>query len=158
MRSLLHVSACSLRVYCQMETQDLAARLEDGNQADGPILLDVRKPEEYEVSHLHGAIRIDSDVDPATLRQTLEPVYKPGTPVVCYCSVGYRSSKLAAKLQNEEWLQKEDVYNLQGSIFKWRNEKRAVFCGDKEVDGVHPYNTVFGLLLASKHRTYKPQL
>ncbi|KAJ8042733.1 hypothetical protein HOLleu_09576 [Holothuria leucospilota] len=85
-----------------------------------------------------------------------EPIY-----VVMYCSVGYRSSCLATRLQRS--LQKEGkqdsmiVYNLEGSIFKWANENRSlVDPAGEPTEFVHPYNTIFGMLLDSSRRKCAP--
>ena len=51
--------------------------------------------------------------------------------VVCYCSLGYRSSALAQQLAYEldkpvhqELKSKTVIYNLEGSILKWANERK----------------------------------
>jgi hypothetical protein len=64
--------------------------------------------------------------------------------VVCYCSVGYRSSRLAVKLNK---LGISNAVNLKGSIFKWCNEGRELVDGrgsKMQAAKAHPYNTVFG--------------
>ncbi len=74
--------------------------------------------------------------------------------VVCYCSVGYRSSNVAKTLfskhkqstgSSDEIL---DVYNLEGGLFQWANERRGIVnnSGDK-VATVHPYSLFWGKLL-----------
>ena len=87
------------------------------------------------------------------------------TAVVCYCSLGYRSSALAQKLQ---YKMKKDIkeglksnlvlYNLEGSIFKWANEGRELedHRGVRTVV-VHPYNAVWGRLLNAELRSYEPR-
>ena len=49
--------------------------------------------------------------------------------------------------------QQPKVYNLEGSLFKWANEGRAMV-DDKGEPTVyaHPYNTMFGKLLKSELR------
>lgn len=119
------------------------AELSDWLVADDrlkPRILDARTPEEYEVSHLAGAL-LAPDIDEAHLQlQKVSSDY----PVVVYCSVGYRSSRLAEELQSEGYTR---VYNLEGSIFQWANEGRPVFAGGKQVDRVHPYDNQWGRLL-----------
>ena len=45
------------------------------------------------------------------------------------------------------------LYNLEGSIFKWANEKRPmVDREDQPTSFAHPYNAVFGKLLNSENR------
>lgn len=107
---------------------------------DAPLLLDARTPAEYAVSHLPGAQLVTEDwlEDP----QKLGAIHD--RPIVVYCSVGYRSAKLAAKLQ-EKGLQQ--VFNLEGSIFAWANAGYPVYRGTEPVSQVHPYNAAWGKLL-----------
>lgn len=81
---------------------------------------------------------------------------------MCYCSVGYRSSECAQALQTASTAGisgaplPADVHNLDGSLFAWANEGRPVVRDDVPVRDVHPYNSVFGLLLnADLHPTKK---
>jgi rhodanese-related sulfurtransferase len=72
------------------------------------MVLDVRTAEEYEVSHLPGAIRDDPEGDlPEFLRLSTEA---PG----CYCHV-YRSSRLVERLKKEGFVDAR----TSGSIFGW---------------------------------------
>lgn len=115
-------------------------------QAQRPLLLDVREKEEFEVSHLEGAVRAASGKEAL---EALEGV-PPDRPVVLYCSVGYRSSELADFLQKRGY---DRVYNLEGSIFAWANEGRPVYRGDERVQVVHPYDQVWGKLLKKALRS-----
>ena len=105
-----------------------------------PVLLDVRAAEEYDVSHVHGAVLAPK------LTAAIEALagVEKDHPIVVYCSVGYRSSALAEKLQKKGYT---NVFNLEGSIFKWANEDRPVFAGGVRVYQVHPYNHRWGTLL-----------
>lgn len=113
------------------------------------VLLDVREEDEFSISHLPGAIRIDPDLTDLSPLAHLDP----NTRIVAYCSVGYRSSALAEKLQSEGF---SDVSNLEGSIFQWANAGHPVVRGDSTVRAVHPYNTAWGQLLNAELRKYKP--
>jgi len=109
------------------------------HEGDAPVLFDARAPAEFAVSHLAGARWIDpdaADANPAGL--PLE------TPIVVYCSVGYRSAVVARKLAAAGYRR---VYNLEGGIFQWANEGRAVFRGPERVVEVHPYDRIWGHLL-----------
>ncbi len=112
-----------------------------------PLLLDVREEAEYRVSHLRGAVRVDPD-DPA-------PVLPAGagkdSPIVVYCSVGYRSSALAALLMERGY---NGVQNLEGSIFEWANKGMPVVRDGKEVRQVHPYDRKWGRLLDRELHAY----
>ncbi|XP_029195200.2 uncharacterized protein LOC114960880 [Acropora millepora] len=133
------------------------------------ILLDVRSEEEFKVSHLSKALLVNPETgDMEELMKLItekgETAEEPIT-VVCYCSVGYRSSALAQKLHNElekhgnqELKSKLVILNLEGSIFKWANEGKELedHKGARTLF-VHPYNMVWGRLLNSELRSYEPR-
>lgn len=129
----------------QVETKTLAKWLQDPSEKI--LLLDIRKPEEYQVSHLPNAIHVlpKSDVSEAIkhIKQ-----HKP-TKIVLYCSIGYRSAKYVERLRGAGIQQ---VYNLEGSIFRWANEGRVLKKGDKDVHKVHPYNPQWGEMLSKSYR------
>jgi rhodanese-related sulfurtransferase len=131
----------------QITTGDLAAWLADEQRAK-PILLDVRKGEEFAVSHLAGARR----VDPEALATQLD--LAKDTPIVTYCSVGYRSSALAERLRQAGYTQ---VQNLDGSIFQWANEDRPLVRDGKPATQVHPYSALWGGLLKRERRAPLPK-
>ena len=127
----------------QLSTDSLQVWLEaapDRPGRESPLLLDVREKEEYEVSHLEGALLATSEKEAL---QALEDV-PPDQPVVLYCSVGYRSSEMAGYLEKKGF---RKVFNLEGSIFAWANEGRPVYRGGERVHEVHPYDRVWGKLL-----------
>lgn len=108
-------------------------------------LLDARTEEEFAISHLRGAVRVDPDED------ALDPLDLPrNTPVVVYCSVGYRSGAVAARLAASGF---ERVYNLEGGIFQWANEGRVVVRGEAAVKVVHPYSRTWGRYLDEELRS-----
>jgi len=125
----------------QMTTRELAERMA-GNE-NAPLLIDVRTHEEYEVSHLPGAIWSET---PGQIASALREA-SDRQPVVLYCSVGVRSSKAAAQLMRSG---RTNVFNLQGSIFKWANEGRPLVANGSAVHGVHPYSERWGVLLNSQ--------
>ncbi len=133
----------------QVSTQELADWLLS-QERDKPLLLDTRETDEYAVSHLAGAIPSTSLED---AQQVLVNVGK-DYPIVVYCSVGYRSAKLAEKLQSAGFV---NVYNLEGSIFQWANSGGSVFRGQDEVFVVHPYNRVWGRLLNKQYHPEVPE-
>lgn len=117
----------------------LAQRFADTTAAR-PILLDARTPEEYAVSHLPGAQRVPPDADTVAGIDTLSRE----TPIVVYCSVGYRSARIASRLRAQGFT---NVSNLEGSIFRWANEGRPVVRDETPVRAVHPYDNTWGRLL-----------
>jgi rhodanese-related sulfurtransferase len=126
-----------------LSTQQLVGWLRDRAQPQ-PLLLDARTEAEYQVSHLPQAQRIDP------YHPNLEEIaVDKDVPVVVYCSVGYRSAKIAQQLEESGFT---NVYNLEGSIFQWANEGNPVFRGDRPTSRVHPYNANWGRLLKSQYR------
>lgn len=113
-----------------------------------PILLDAREPEEYAVSHLPGAIQVDPDAGADALIATVLGPFS-GRPVVVYCSVGVRSGGVAQRLTEAG---AGEIYNLEGSIFRWANEGRPLVRGETTTRRVHPYNAVWGKLLRPSFR------
>jgi rhodanese-related sulfurtransferase len=126
-----------------MTTQQLADWQADP-QRDPPLLLDTRTAQEYEVSHLRGAVLADSD---SALRAVLDGI-DPDRAIVVYCSVGYRSAAAAQKIQGMGF---KNVTNLEGSIFAWANQGRPVFRGGEPTDKVHPYDEQWGKLLDERY-------
>ena len=94
----------------QLSTQNLAAWRADTNRNAGLLLVDAREPAEFGVSHLEGARNLTG------VSAVKAAVSSNAQPVVVYCSVGYRSSALADKLQKAGLT---NVFNLEGSIFAW---------------------------------------
>jgi rhodanese-related sulfurtransferase len=127
----------------QLRTDELHSWL-TGSESRSVILIDARGMEEFRVSHITGARNIPYDKDP--LKHLTD--IKPNNPIVVYCSVGYRSSILAGKLQDMGFTK---VYNLEGSIFKWANEDKPLVQKQTTVYKVHPYNAHWGNLLEKKH-------
>jgi rhodanese-related sulfurtransferase len=127
----------------QMSTAELSVKIERRTTV---LLLDARQPDEFAVSHLKNAQNINPD---ATTFPMLASVSK-DTEIVVYCSVGYRSSALATRLLAAGFT---NVKNLEGSIFKWANEGRPVFSGNRQVQRVHPFDATWGRLLNRRLRS-----
>ncbi len=119
-----------------------------------PLLIDVREPEEYAVSHLPSAVNAQGEELERLVRET-------GTerPIVLYCSVGYRSSRETENLRRQGF---SNVTNLEGSIFEWANAGNPLVQGgaDSEIrtDVVHPFDEEWGLLLDADRRSYTPRV
>ena len=109
-----------------------------------PLLLDTRTSEEFSVSHLPGAVR----VDPAEPNLDAIDVAE-DRPIVLYCSVGYRSGAIAERL---EAAGVGPIYNLRGGIFGWANEGRPVVRDGAPADTVHHFNWLWGRLLRPELR------
>lgn len=129
-------------------TQQLADWLAD-KQRPAPVLLDVRTPAEWDVSHLANARRVDPK---ATAQEAAGGLAK-DAPIVTYCSVGYRSGKMARRLRAAGFTRVQD---LEGSIFEWANEGRSLVHEGKPASKVHPYNATWGKLLQDDVRAPLP--
>jgi rhodanese-related sulfurtransferase len=129
-------------------TQQLAKWLAEKNRPK-PVLLDVRTPAEWNVSHLAGARRVDPKADAKT---AADGVAK-DAPIVTYCSVGYRSAEMAERLRAAGYIH---VQNLDGSIFQWANEHRPLVHDGGRVTRVHPYSARWGRLLEPEIRAPLP--
>lgn len=108
-----------------------------------PVLIDRRERVEYDVSHLQGAIYANDREEALTIIKQAGKDRR----IVIYCSVGYRSSVLARQLGKAGFT---NIYNLEGSIFKWANEGRPVYRGDREVHFVHPFDSKWRIFLDRK--------
>ncbi len=122
------------------------------NALNGPLrkdflVLDASQADEFAVSHIKGARRVDPSIWHAAFMKKFGAAAKNKT-VVIYCSVGERSSKLAKYVQ-QSLLQKgaKAVYNLQGGIFKWHNDQRPLVNNKGATRFVHPYDKHWGRLL-----------
>jgi rhodanese-related sulfurtransferase len=123
--------------------EQLAKMMMEGKIA----LFDVRELQEYQVSHIQGAQRINPAIgrDEFLQRHAGEI---PGKVVVFYCAVGQRSSRLADRVG--EGLKARgaiEVYNLKGGIFAWHNEAYPLVDGIGPTDFVHPYSQAWGRVL-----------
>jgi len=120
-------------------TRDLADWLEDRHRQP-PVLLDVRTPDEWDVSHLPGAQRANhgTSAEAALSRATAD------TDVVVYDAAGYRAAELATRLRVVGFTH---VESLDGSIFKWASEHRPLVRDRDPVRRVHPYTQFWGRLL-----------
>ncbi len=116
------------------------------------VLFDVRSQAEYQVSRLKGAIRVDPDMDDGAFAAKFGSTVN-GKPVVFYCSVGVRSSRLADRLRNLTALGVSRAHNLTGGIFAWHNEARPLVDANGATQYVHPYDRKWGRLVDRKALT-----
>jgi rhodanese-related sulfurtransferase len=106
----------------------------DAKKMTNVVFLDAREKAEFDVSHLPNARFIGyNNFEASALKQIPKE-----TPIVVYCSIGYRSEKIGEKLLKLGYI---NVHNLYGSIFEWVNQ------GNEVVDNqgvttkkVHTYN------------------
>lgn len=122
------------------------------------VIFDVREKNEYAVSHLKEAIRIDPDISPRSFMKKYADQIA-GKTVIVYCSVGVRSSALAERIDPLLTASGgKHAYNLTGGIFQWHNEGRPLTRGQQSTRYVHPYNRSWGRLLSHKDLiSYRPR-
>ena len=104
------------------------------------VYLDARESEEYEVSHLPGAIHLGYRRPDYSRLDGLSN----DTPLVVYCTIGYRSESMAEELKSRGFTQ---VYNLYGSIYAWILAGNPVVDENGPVQRVHTYNGKWGNFL-----------
>ena len=103
------------------------------------VIVDVREPEEFEVSRIQGAIRVSPNADLQEVLREIGSVQ--GQSILFYCSVGRRSSELADKIQKDLYLKGASrVMNLKGGIFNWHDQSSELYNDLGKTDFVHPYD------------------
>ncbi|WP_157069520.1 rhodanese-like domain-containing protein [Sandaracinus amylolyticus] len=108
-----------------ISTEELARELESESP---PLVIDVRSDDEIAVSTIPGAQsmrELPTDRD-----------------VVVYCSVGARSAVVAERFPNAR--------NLRGGIFAWANESRPLVRDGARTNEVHPYDSLWRMLLSAR--------
>ena len=114
------------------------------------VLLDAREPDEFEVSHLKGAIHVGyDDFDITTITKIIKDK---SSKIVVYCSIGVRSENIAEKLKHEGYT---NIYNLFGGIFEWKNKENPIYnSSGKETNNVHVYSKKWGKWLLKGNKIY----
>ena len=102
---------------------------------DNILILDVRKAEEYNVSKISSAQNLNFKCSDTELKEILTN-FNNETQIINYCSLGYRSAimtnRIREMVENDSSISidKDKVFNLEGSIFKWANENRPLIDPD----------------------------
>jgi rhodanese-related sulfurtransferase len=127
-------------------TVSQAAALQAGSKQ--VFFLDTREQEEYQVSHIRDAVWVG--YKDFSLRRVAGIPRQ--TPVIVYCSVGYRSEKIGEKLLQAGFT---DVHNLYGSIFEWVNQGHPVYkTPTQSTTRVHAYSRSWGRWLTRGTKVY----
>ena len=115
---------------------------------DDILIIDTRSEEEFNVSFIPSAKLLSYKSEKTEIAEFLEQnEVERREAVVCYCSLGYRSSVLVEKIRDVRPDLQVEVYNLEGSIFKWVNSDLGVSnpSGDT-VHCAHPFSLAWGIL------------
>lgn len=112
------------------------------------ITVDAREYEEYSISHIGGAQWVG--YNDFSMERVINIDKR--TPIVVYCSVGYRSEKIAEKLIAEGY---QTVYNLKGGVFEFVNSGQPVFSNSGlQTDSIHGYDASWGKWLEQGIKVY----
>ncbi len=112
------------------------------------IFLDAREKNEYQVSHIKNAVWCGYDHFEINRISHVQKNKK----IIVYCSVGYRSEKIAEKLINAGYT---NVYNMVGGIFEWKNQDFPVVDSyGNSTQKVHAYSKTWGIWLHNAEKIY----
>lgn len=113
-------------------------------------ILDTRKMEEYNVSHLKNALWVG--YKKFDINKVTKNIENKNTPIIVYCSVGVRSEDIGEKLLKAGFT---NVYNLYGGIFDWKEKGNIVVdTTGIETQKVHVYSKQWGELLTNAVKVY----
>jgi len=123
------------------QVNHMSAEAFDRQNADDIILLDIREADEFAISHIAGTQRIDPEISTENLL-TLLPKDLTDKTIIVYCSVGRRSTALAARAK-APLLAKgaADIVNLEGGS------------ASGSTDYIHPYNEYWSRWVKRKDKT-----
>lgn len=97
------------------------------------LILDARDLKEFEVSRIPGALRIGyTDFNPDVMKDV-----EKDREIIVYCSVGYRSEKIAEVIRSMGF---KHIKNLYGGIFHWMNTDHELIDDGGITNRVHTYN------------------
>ena len=112
------------------------------------VFLDARELEEYKVSKIKNAKPVGYEhFDISTVKDISKDQQ-----IIVYCSVGYRSEKIAEKLIAKGFT---NVSNLYGGIFEWKNQGHDVYDTTGITENTHAFNLVWGVWLNAGEKVYE---
>lgn len=111
------------------------------------IILDARKKDEYEVSHIKNALWVGYD----DFKQDRLLEVSKNQNIIVYCSVGYRSEKITQKLIN---LGYTNTSNLYGGLFEWVNQDRPVVDQNGTTNKIHGFSRLWSVWLKKGEKVY----
>jgi rhodanese-related sulfurtransferase len=81
------------------------------------VILDVRKPDDFQKDHIANSINIDFKSD--NFSSTIDQLDKSKTYLI-YCYGGFRSKNTMQLMEKKGFTK---IYNMKGGIIKWRAKK-----------------------------------
>ncbi|CAN5307070.1 hypothetical protein BH23BAC2_BH23BAC2_02980 [soil metagenome] len=120
------------------------------HKGNNVAILDAREREEFEVSHIKGAVFVSYSNFSA---EEVSHMFKDkNTPIVVYCSLGIRSENISEKLKKSGFT---NVRNLYGGIFEWKNNGYSVVeMQGRETEKVHAFSPSWGKWLKKGEKVY----
>ena len=129
----------------EVDASELQTMLSRGEKVR---LVDVRSEAEFQQGIIEGAEFLPLHVLPMRMSE-----FAKDEKIVVYCSVGYRSEKIAEKLTASGFT---NVVNLYGGIFEWINQdKPVVDQSGSETELVHAYSKKWGIWLNEGVKVYE---
>lgn len=121
-----------------IRADEFAISAPEAKLLNNPLFLDARETAEYQVSHLPGALMIGYDTPNFSILNSVDKQ----RPLVVYCTVGYRSERMANDLRAKGF---KTVYNLYGSIYAWSLAGfPLVDAKNQPTEKIHTYNKKWG--------------
>ena len=121
--------------------------VEEAATKTNAVFLESLEPKQYAVSHIQGSFHVG--YDHFNLQQL--PRLPKDTPIIVYCSVGYRSEKISEQLLQAGYT---NVANLYGGIFEWVNQNQPIVNQQGPTQQVHAYNRSWGVWLKKGQKVY----
>jgi len=110
--------------------------------------LDARELNEFRVSQIENAEWVGYDDFSLERVDHLDK----NDEIIVYCSVGYRSEKVAEQLIDAGYT---NVFNLYGGIFEWKNQGNQVMDStNTPTELVHAYDRIWGIWLKKGKKVY----
>ncbi len=110
------------------------------------LLIDCRSENEFSISTIEGAVNLPTKT---SAKNTLKK-YPKNTPIIVFCSIGYRSEKMANFIQK---LGYKNTNNLYGSIFEWANRGLPLYHENELTDTIHTFNRSWSKWITNKQLT-----
>ena len=108
------------------------------------LYLDAREVNEFNVSKIQNAKWVGYDDFDLSRVENLDKNQE----IIVYCSIGYRSEKVAEKLEADGFT---NVTNMVGGVFSWVNYDNPLVDSTKsETKKVHAFSTAWGIWIDSK--------
>ena len=110
--------------------------VKDLQNTENIVLLDTRKKQEYNISHIKNAIWVGHKAFEQEYISSKFP--NKNVPIIVYCSIGVRSEDIGEKLKKAGYT---NVKNLYGGIFDWKNQKRSIYNNKgSKTDSIHAFS------------------